>query len=247
VKKFEIMEFLGILVIGLIFISGCTSTQTQQQIQNPGNSANNIQQNNNDSISPEKETDGKCSIEFSKGLEAYDKCIIDLAKTQMDEKNCDLIKEDASSYGRNYALFDRDLCFLGVAIAKKDGSLCSRIVDAFYKSNCESTVSNKSNYSIQYCDSVGNDNSAKDLCLAELAANLKDASICGKISGSAAALVKPQCYAKVAMATDDVSICDNSGSVRDWCYLYLAELKKDSSLCDNVPKSMQNDCMLTAS
>ncbi len=44
---------------------------------------------------------------------------------------------------------------------------------------------------------------------------------------------RDECYAQVAAATGDFSICENTGSFPEFCYRELAGIMKDESICED--------------
>jgi len=78
----------------------------------------------------------------------------------------------------------------------------------------------------------------------------KALDLCDKIS-SASPGTKNPCYEKVALATNDVSICDKmieektqypTTKKRDICYSSIAEQTKNTSICEQIRLNFIKDC-----
>lgn len=109
-------------------------------------------------------------------------------------------------------------CYYGLALAKLDETLCSK-------------VDLKNIYS-------SSEDGFKSLCYYTVAAAKKDASLCDKAVDQKLFADNESCYAAVAVSTNNSDLCEKvSGSSSLFCFISVAAGSEDESLCAKAPQS----------
>lgn len=146
-----------------------------------------------------------------------DQCNLNLAKEKLDESSCSKITAIDLQYQ----------CFGGIAVLKKDTSLCQKAGN--YKDQCIFAIAN-AGQSGNECNIIV-DPAVKDICFAEIARQQKNWVFCQDISGQE---THDWCLRDIAVMLDNEAPCPNikDVSLKNMCYMDIAVLKRDSSLCD---------------
>lgn len=150
-----------------------------------------------------------------------------------DVSVCNKIESDPES-----GYYYRDDCYrMWLSSFKKDPKICEKIVDVDSRDSCYLNIARFSP-SVSLCNKIKNNTEGKSSCYALVARDKKDAFLCAKIEDG---MSKKTCYVNVAVAKEDMSVCDNivaEGDERTLCYgggyLMLALLKKDVGFCDKI-------------
>jgi len=128
----------------------------------------------------------------------------------------------------------QDQCYSGVAVVKKDISICEKILgDTNEREYCYSDIA-VAKKDLSICDKIADDD-VNDSCYRRVAEARKDVSICEKIQDQDD---REWCYKLVAIAKEDISICDDlfvdASKNSDSCYYGVAVAKRDSSICEKI-------------
>ena len=123
-------------------------------------------------------------------------------------------------------------CYIGLAAKHKDTALCQKMTSDIRKS-CYTVIAQASN-NPAICEEAG---SYKNSCYREYARNMKDVSVCDKITD---VYEKDNCYSDAANTLADGSYCDKIKVVpnKDNCYHNIAMRLQDKTFCDKI--STQN-------
>ena len=180
------------------------------------------------------------------------KCFTDIFKEGVSEKLCE----------RFYYNQDKEDCYLGAAIAKRNkelcreksgvsGSVCESLVIAETEEgtpkeqlancknnfNCYSYIFREKQYNEALCGEI----EQSDSCYYGAVIAKKDPALCDKIKNKNE---KERCYLYIATIQKNESFCEKvSGMYGDICYSEVARAKKDTTLCEKI-KSLDNLSML---
>jgi hypothetical protein len=127
------------------------------------------------------------------------------AITNDEEEKCELVKDDFNLD------ISSSLCYISIAVAKNEASICNNIKDYSYKNSCYVKLF-KATKDEGLCLGI-NDKSSKNLCLKEAAKEKRDERICEKIEGKG---YKDECYTELAAVKKDFSICDKRAESTDF-------------------------------
>ncbi len=113
-----------------------------------------------------------------------------------------------------------DACYYDVAVYDENFSVCDRMEDLFYRSQCF-FVASVTKEDVSFCEKI------------ERRENREGARSVEKIENEAQI---SECYAKFAIETEDVSVCDEitGEDFEDLKNLCVAVVEKDISLCDEI-------------
>jgi hypothetical protein len=148
--------------------------------------------------------------------------------SNQDENYCDKVN----------SVYDRDNCYLRVAAAKNDSSICDKMsgtLALYDKNSCYSIVASHLN-NIELCLKIEKPET-KDRCFASFAEKEKDISPCDRVSNQE---IKDECYFNVAFSKRDKDFFSKICPIiqiqehKDDCYVWYAALVKDYSICQNV-------------
>lgn len=125
----------------------------------------------------------------------------------------------------------RDKCYLEVATAKLDSSVCKKIWGIYDKDACYERIVVALNDST-LCGKIQR-NSTKDSCYKRIAVELTDPSICRKIQKQS---WEDLCYGQIAVALNGPTLCDKIKyqKTKDECYSSIGIALNDSSICGRL-------------
>jgi hypothetical protein len=124
-----------------------------------------------------------------------DDCYLEFAKNSNNPKDCEgVMKEQASS----------DQCYSYLATAKKDESLCTKVVAQASKDDCILAVAPQVNGNL-LCPKIQMKSKRED-CIIKVASIMKDESQCGGIAYETPAYFT--CMKQVAIADRSLAVCD---------------------------------------
>lgn len=79
-------------------------------------------------------------------------------------------------------------------------------------------------------------------CIAFIARNIPDASLCDTISGE----YQEMCYRDLARITKDRHLCDKPNFIykenKGYCYADVAVARQDSTICEELPNDLKKIC-----
>lgn len=240
-KKIKI-GLIGIIVIGVVLLSGCIEQKTSDtSVVSPVISI--CKQVKDSSLSKVCIAIVNGDVSLCNKIERYNEmCYEKIAIKNKDHSICENIGDSIS----------KDLCYFEIASIKKDNAICERITDIETKYTCYAIVKKD----ISLCK---NENIlSAETCYWNVAVKNNDPSICEKIKDNT-------CYYKVATETRDILLCEkitdqtflitcnalikNEPSMcnglenlrdKDWCYSQVAEINKDIDICKKMSEA--NDC-----
>lgn len=128
-----------------------------------------------------------------------------------------------------------DICIIGVAAKRKDGTLC-RKASQDKRTMCYALVAEAKNDPNACADAEF----LKEQCYQTYASDKKESSVCGKIADVS---VKDGCYQSLANQLRDAALCDKISDVmqRDSCYVNFTNQTSDPALCEKIQTSYQKD------
>lgn len=137
-------------------------------------------------------------------------CYYELAKATKDITLCDKAT-------------DKNVCILGVAVAKQDASLCAQ---------AHFTSQNPTADEDQFVKWTG--------CYQPIAVAKKDQSVCDGLTNQG---LKQTCYSAVAVAQGNSTSCNNltDDSAKDECYSGIAKSNSDDSYCAKIKSAYTED------
>ena len=126
-----------------------------------------------------------------------------------------------------------DICMVGIAGKHQNISLCRR-VSSDQRKTCYAFVAEVS-ANPNLCAEAG---SQKDSCYEQYSRDMKDASVCEKISD---VNYKDNCYINAANMLGDPTLCEKTRNInsKDSCYWNMASRFGDSSYCDKIANAQQ--------
>jgi len=198
-------------------------------------------------------------------------CYKEYAQSKKDISICDKIQENSI----------KEDCYLEVASEGEYISLCDKLSDDFSKVMCqmevvENIAKKEKDIYLSLCQRIDLEASRAN-CYRVAAILKKDPSICDNITGEAEKENKAwcysdsistrehlpycekmpndfyryTCYAKVAVNSKDVTLCEKISDlkysgVKDNCYLKIAQETKNSSLCQKITDpETKDECLQT--
>jgi len=183
------------------------------------------------------------------GEDSQELCYADVAGKVGDIRICETLA----------AGVEKDRCYQKVAIALKDISICEKIQDMEYfqwlispiypsatsvKESCYASMAAELG-ELNICEKIS-DVYVKDGCFLAVAITMKDEEICNKMSDDEviekAIIGISDCYNSVAIAKNEIELCDNDGFYYSDCIKKIIENKKDLSLCEIIDSEGQNIC-----
>ncbi len=232
--KTEVWILMSILLLIILFVSGCSSQPSVDQNQI---SAERIQAQK----SPQELAVENCKSKI--GAERED-CFVDLAKTESDKKICSNVEDplksrrcislaDFSAHKKEMAAIVEAgdvsackgdiICINRIAVAKEDISVCTGNDEE--KNICEILIVEKTGDE-KICESKKD--IFRDFCYSAAAYSKQSSSHCEKISEE---YDKEICKMDVAIKKNDASLCSDSEFNSDLC---IATVSNDASKCENV-------------
>ncbi len=204
-----------ILLLGLaVLMSGCTQQQPSGQ------------------VIKYVCTDG--SVVADKSLCPVQAGVTETAKQPITlETELSVCSEMPSVQTAYQAVSLEDICMMGIAGKHKNASLC-RKVSSDQRKGCYTFVAEVAN-NADLCLDAG---AQKDQCYDQYARDLRDVSVCDKISDIS---YKDSCYSGLASTLGDPTLCDKIRNVnqKDSCYWSMASRFSDSSYCQKIANSNQ--------
>lgn len=128
-------------------------------------------------------------------------------------------------------------CFLSIALAKNDVSICERLKYETRKENCIRRFAVKE-HDVTICEKRLK-NESLDSCYWSFATTKLDLVFCDKISNTAKREgCRNNVYEWLAIQYEDEGYCKRiTEEMRKYlCFDYMAGLKKDISICENIPE-----------
>ncbi len=213
-KKIKIELVIEIIIIAVVFISGCINQEpNKENLNNPVSVCEQIKDKNNLGYKYECLGIAKHDINICKQAEEPYRSIC-IAVINNDVSICENMEKN------NISQF-KDDCFTDIALVGKNASICEKVV--------HSSVNRQWCYYIQgiltkdtsRCEKITERNMerTKHICLAYVLNNLSE---CENIK-----YPKPK-NACTAIVNGDVSMCDKGD---DSCYNEIALFTRDASLC----------------
>lgn len=181
-----------------------------------------------------------------------DGCIYDIAINTDDGELCERLPDDAEMYGRNLKddcknkigkaandpeLCEDDYCLTEVATNLLDASICAGIGEAWIRDSCYSDIGKETD-DVDVCKMA--EGNARDNCLSDVAADLKDLSICDSVESEEKKL---GCVRGVAVAMEDVSLCEQTDYLYEGCVRDVAKSLQDPSLCEVLDGVWKTNCI----
>ena len=120
----------------------------------------------------------------------------------------------------------KDACYMELAVASGDESLCHSISSGNSQRFCRAVVLNDSSA----CGSLEGGNDTINACYAY---SLRNASYCEKVKSKTG---KVDCYSISLLLANESSVCSRFEKLeyKDLCYTKMARLANDSVLCGEV-------------
>lgn len=176
-------------------------------------------------------------------------CYRDFLNDGYSEKSCEKTGEK-----------NKDFCYLGAAIAKRDETICGmskpleslcnillsiikgglseeeNIVRCEGFPTCYEYIFAEKGYNGEICEKVKEEE--KENCYVGAAAVKKDENLCDKVSGfytgggDIVLSKRDLCFLRLAELTKNPQLCSKSGSNYFWCIESVAIAKKDYRVCD---------------
>lgn len=168
-------------------------------------------------------------------IQTHNFSIGDIAKNRLDSSVCEEIEDN----------YNKDSCYIYVAINEQNLSLCELITDGQIKDGCFEKVPKKQrNIAIDtlnetLCENVINQ-TLKDNCYLNIAIKKEDYSLCEKIIIQNN---KDMCYRYECDYNPDPDVCEKifSQKNKDYCYLHVAIKKQNEFLCEEIVSEYYKD------
>jgi hypothetical protein len=128
----------------------------------------------------------------------------------------------------NKDLFEQITCLVELAVRENDDTICDAAIHTGVRYQCYAMVAEKLG-NLDICGKIpsgvgGETGQLHDLCVSEVAVNLKDYELCQRIKAPG---LRDGCYLEIYRQTDDMSLCE---MIQD------AGMK---SLCTGKPSSVK--------
>jgi len=137
----------------------------------------------------------KHDVEICEGIETgtlRDACVMDLAMYLEDSSMCEKVTDEENKYVN---------CYIAMAENKNDSQICGEIGDANYSAFCSSMILKDP----KFCDEI-NDTYLADSCYLQAVWDTQKWEQCKKITDE---MTHDICLAMIASQLQDESICDN--------------------------------------
>jgi hypothetical protein len=205
------------------------------------------------------------------GPSARDECFYNLAFQRENISLCKKIMNDDAYYGVSQSQCGAELamllddptlcnglgmlgkygCYGELAVQLDDPTMCDLVSTASKKDDCLYDYLWQNEYYITdwtFCDEFSKNSDDKDYCYYSAASNTGSLSYCDKIEGSGGLWGNSQadCYASVASATYDPSVCTKLPTTSDIddCYYSYAIYGYEQDACNHITDSEQKeDCL----
>ncbi|HLC65882.1 MAG TPA: hypothetical protein VJI46_07210 [Candidatus Nanoarchaeia archaeon] len=130
-------------------------------------------------------------------------------------------------------------CIAGLAIEKKDASLCSSIANENIRNSCIADVAISKN-AASLCSQAGD---STNYCLANVAVNMQNPEGCEQIAD---AYWSDFCRLEFSKSTLNATHCGLIGnpSSADECFSFIATNQSNPKMCENISYSSRDKCYL---
>ena len=152
-----------------------------------------------------------------------------------DEVLCEKIGSD-DEVGRN-------ICYIYLAVAKKQGGLCDKITvqgGMNSRDTCFALVGGETG-NVSLCEKISVDegNNSRDVCIAAVAVKNRNPLLCEEMKRLSGENSRDTCYVLLAVELENASLCEKvrlqtGRNSKDCCYMDLAFRTKNTSLCSKV-------------
>ena len=148
-------------------------------------------------------------------------CIIKVAGSSGNLTHCKIFN----------STYYRDECYFDIAVKTRDSDVCNSISDINLKHRCISSLL-KETADVNLCGRLGVEEI--DSCYRSYLIKITNLTYCNNIVDK---YWKNMCKIYVALNTEDISICEMTGHMKDNCYFETAYKKADATICKKISKT----------